>query len=94
MPKKRKVAETYDEHLGDAVESFMHRARLTQTQLATAAGMPMTNLGRAIRGTRPLLVGELTRVAGVLNVPSQDILDDALERFGGIEKLLSSRSTE
>lgn len=88
MPKKRKPAETFDEHVGDAIESVMNEARLTQAELAAQAGMPMTNLGRSIRGARPLTVNEFERLAGVIEVPAHQILDAALAKFGGIEKLL------
>lgn len=88
MPKKRKPADTFDEHVGDAIESVMNEARLTQADLAAQAGMPMTNLGRSIRGTRPLTVNEFERLAGVVEVPAHEILDTALAKFGGIEKLL------
>lgn len=88
MPKKRKPAETFDEHVGDAVERVMNDARLTQVELAALAGMPMTNLGRSIRGTRPLTVNEFERLAGVMNVPADVILESALTKFGGIEKLI------
>lgn len=88
MPKKRKPAETFDEHVGDAIESVMNEARLTQADLAAQAGMPMTNLGRSIRGTRPFSVNEFERLAGVMDVPAHRILDTALEKFGGIEKLI------
>lgn len=89
MPKKRKPAETFDEHVGDAVERVMNDARLTQVELAALAGMPMTNLGRSIRGTRPLTVNEFERLAGVMNVPADVILESALTKFGGIEKLIN-----
>lgn len=89
MPKKRKPAETFDEHVGDAVERYMNEARLTQADLASHAGMPMTNLGRSIRGTRPLTVNEFERLAGVMEVPADVILDTALAKFGGIEKLIA-----
>lgn len=88
MPKKRKPAETFDEHVGDAIESVMNEARMTQGDLATLAGMPMTNLGRSIRGTRPLTVNEFERLAGAVDVPAHTILDTALAKFGGIAKLL------
>ena len=89
MPKKRKPAETFDEHVGDAIESVMNEARLTQADLAAEAGMPMTNLGRSIRGTRPLTVNEFERLAGAMDVPAHQILDTALAKFGGIGKLLA-----
>lgn len=94
MPPKRKHAETFDEHVGDAVESVMNQARLTQAELAALAGMPVTNLGRSIRGTRPLSVNEFERLAGVMNVPAFQIADTALAKFGGIEKLLAEHVSE
>ena len=92
MPKKRKPAETFDEHVGDAVERIMNDARLTQAELAYLAGMPMTNLGRSIRGTRPLTVNEFERLSGAIGVPANEVLDTALAKFGGIEKLLGEHA--
>lgn len=94
MPKKRKPAETFDEHVGDAIERVMNDARLTQVELAALAGMPMTNLGRSIRGTRPLTVNEFERLAGVMNAPADVILESALTKFGGIEKLIHETKSE
>lgn len=85
----RKPAETFDEHVGDAIESAMVRARLTQADLAAAAGMPLTNLGRSIRGTRPFTVNEFERLAGVIEVPANELLDSALANYGGMGKLLA-----
>lgn len=85
----RKPAETFDEHVGDAIESAMVRARLTQADLAAAAGMPLTNLGRSIRGTRPFTVNEFERLAGVIEVPASELLDSALANYGGMGKLLA-----
>ncbi|UTT53766.1 helix-turn-helix domain-containing protein [Microbacterium maritypicum] len=94
MPKMRKPAETFDEHVGDAVESAMLRARLTQADLATAAGMPLSNLGRSIRGTRPFTVKEFERLAGVMEVPASELLDSALANYGGMAKLLAEEGTK
>ena len=87
MPAKRKPAETFDEYVGDAVESAMHRARLTQAQLAAAAGMPFSTFKRSIHGTRGFLVRELAVVAGVLGVPARSFTEDALRRSGGPSSL-------
>lgn len=99
MPKKRKPSETFDEFLGDAVESAMNGARLTQAELADLVGMPLSNLGRSIRGSRPLSVSEFERLVGAINAaevearmtitPRHSLVDAALAKFGGIEKLLT-----
>ena len=94
MPKKRKPAETFDEHVGDAIERVMNDARLTQAELAALAGMPSTNLGRSIRGTRPLTVNEFERLAGVMDTPAHEILDVALAKFGGMQKLIDEYMPE
>lgn len=70
----------------------MNDARLTQAELASLAGMPMTNLGRSIRGTRPLTVNEFERLSGAIGVPASEVLDTALAKFGGIEKLLGEHA--
>lgn len=99
MPKKRKQSETFDEFLGDAVESAMSGARITQAEMAELVGMALSNLGRSIRGTRPLSVNEFERIIGTVNeferaagvseTAAHVVVENALAKFGGIEKLLA-----
>lgn len=94
MPKKRKPAEMFDEHVGDVVENAMNDARKTQFELADAIGMPRSLLGRSVRGTRPFTVNEFERVAGFLQASAGELLEDALKRYGGMEKLLAEHGPD
>lgn len=92
MPKKRPPSVTFDQHLGDAVAARMTSRRLTQDELAEIIGMPLSNLGRSIRGTRPLTVLELHRIAAALDTTATVLAETALAEYGGIDKLIAEHA--
>ncbi len=92
MPKKRPAPVTFDEWLGKIVENRMSNRGYTQDSLATAVGIPTTNLGRSIRGKRPLTVTELHRLAGTLSTTATSIAEEALREYGGLEKLIAAHA--
>lgn len=89
MPKKRKAPETFDEWVGKVVENAMSSKGWRQEDLARESGLPQTNVGRSIRGTRPLSVREFEILAGTLGVAAAKLLNEALDEYGGMEKLLA-----
>lgn len=94
MPKKRKPAETFDEFIGAVIDSRRALKGMSQDDLASAIGLPLTNLGRSLRGIRPLSINEFERVAGALGEDAGEMAADALRRFGGMEKLLAGYVSE
>lgn len=89
MPKKRKQPETFDEFIGAVIDSKRALGGISQEDLATAAHIPLTNLGRSIRGTRPLSISEFERIADRIGQDAGAMAAEALRLYGGIEKLLA-----
>jgi transcriptional regulator with XRE-family HTH domain len=89
MPKKRSAPVTFSQHLGAEIEARFGKKSMGQEEIALCAGWSTSTVGRKIRGESPLLVSELLALAEYLNVPSSEIVDQALKDFGGIDKLLS-----
>lgn len=89
MPKKRKQPETFDEWVGTTIESKFGKTSMRQDDLAAATGISVTLIGRSIRGTRGLSVKEFETIAGVLGEDPGVLLKEALDGFGGMEKLLT-----
>ncbi|MCC2033107.1 helix-turn-helix domain-containing protein [Microbacterium allomyrinae] len=94
MPKKRKAPETFDEHVGAAVDAQREKRRMTQDELAVKTGVRLTSLGRRLAGKIPFTVGEIEIIASVLTVKAHTIVEAALEDYGGIEKLLATAVSE
>ncbi|HEU5223476.1 MAG TPA: helix-turn-helix transcriptional regulator [Candidatus Lumbricidophila sp.] len=90
MPKKSKNApETFDEHLGAAVDAARVRRRVQQEDLAHNTGIPLTTLRRRLAGTTSFTVAEIERVGATLKVSAGDLVQSALDDFGGIDKLVA-----
>lgn len=82
-----KKFRAFDIALGRVVASKRKLRNLTQDQLATEAGMPLTNLRRAEAGSRSLNVPELETIADVLAIPAGVMAEEALSLYGGLDKL-------
>lgn len=57
-----------DELVGEAVHTIMRRRRFSQHRLAKAVGIHPTTLGKKLTGERPWRIGELRKIANVLEV--------------------------
>ena len=57
------------------------RAQLTDTALATRAGIPVVTLRRYLKGTRDTPVSALFRIAEALGVSPGRLLDDAMKNL-------------
>lgn len=89
VPKLPKPPETFDEWIATVIKSQMVKRAVRQEDLAARTGIALTLVGRSLRGTRPLSVQEFETMAGVLNADPAQLLKDALDGFGGMEKLLA-----
>lgn len=92
MPKPRPKPVTFDQWVGQYIEGAMKRRGMRQEDLAAATGIAKTLIGRIIRGTRPVTVLEFEVIAGVVNYPAGQLLADALEEYGGMDKLLAEHA--
>lgn len=91
MARPPKKISEFDRKLGAAIK---HRRvdpdiDLTQAQLAAASGVPLSNLQRREDGINEVTVSELERIAAALDTTSAAIVEDALKRYGGLDKLIA-----
>lgn len=84
-----KKFRAFDAALGRVVASKRELRSMSQQELSTRSGIPLTNLGRVEAGTRSLTVAELETVADVLRIPAATMAAEAVELYGGIELLMS-----
>lgn len=89
MPKKRKPAETFDEHLAAVVATRMEKRSRRQEDVAEATGIPLSNFGRRMRGQIPFTADEIARVGKYLDFDAAGMLQEALNDMGGYGPLLS-----
>lgn len=99
MARQKKTLHPFDQHLGGAIKATRARRKLTQQQLADAAGIPLSNLQRREDGSNETSVAELERIAAVLRVTSREIVEMALQDYNdggdpeaGLRKLVASVS--
>lgn len=64
----------YNELVGELIHTAMWKKKLTQTDVAERLGINQSTLSRKIRGYRPIEIGELARIAAVLDVPIGDLV--------------------
>ncbi|MEW2010886.1 helix-turn-helix transcriptional regulator [Microbacterium sp. NPDC078814] len=89
MARPVKVISQFDVCLGRVVKSKRVKASHTRASFAEATGIPEANLKRREEGQNEITVSELERIAEVVGVSALKIVNEALEDYGGIEKLLA-----
>lgn len=57
--------------------------------IAAVARIPYGTLRKKIAGQSPIFAGELIRVAAAIGVPAGKVMDEAVEMYGGLERLMS-----
>jgi len=87
------IPRTFDEHLANVIESKRAKRNMTVEELADAVGIKYQTLRRRLSGS-PLMVTELERLAVVVDVPAAELVDEALNDYGGIEKLIAEHMSE
>lgn len=87
-PRKKMVPTTFDEHLAVVVDSKRTKKQMSVEEFADAIGITYPTLRRRFAGA-PFTVTELYRVADVVGVPAHLLVQEALDDFGGMEKLLA-----
>lgn len=92
MARPVKVISEFDVCLGRVVKSKRVKASHTRASFAEATGIPEANLKRREEGQNEITVSELERIAKVVGVTSLKIVEEALEDYGGIEKLIAEHA--
>lgn len=83
---KKKISE-FDVRLGKVVKSKRVKASHTRESFAQVTGIAEANLKRREEGQNEITVSELQRIARAVNVSPQALVEEALDDYGGIEKL-------
>jgi len=89
-----KKFRAFDAALGRVVASKRTLREMSREQLAKATGMPLTNLQRAEAGRRSLSVAELEAIADAVRIPAGVMASEAVDLYGGIEKLMSEAKSK
>lgn len=92
MPKK-KQPQTFDAWLGKVIDDEAD-ARGGRVALAEWTGLSEQSINRRARGEVSYTVKELETIAARLGIPSGELVERALARFGGMEKLLAEHVSE
>lgn len=99
MARLKKDPHPFDRHLGIAVRAMRTRRQMTQNELATATGIPLSNYQRREDGKNEVSVAEMERISVALGVPTREIVDMALVDYSdhgtaedGLRKLVASVS--
>ena len=82
-----KKFQAFDTALGRVIADTRKHRKLSQEQLANRIGMPLSLLKRVEKGTRSVSVSELETIADVFRIPASDLAEDAVNMYGGVEKL-------
>lgn len=91
MARSPKIISDFDRKLGGAIK---HRRLdpdygMSQTALSKATGIPLSNLQRREDGDNEVTVSELERIAVALHTTPLALVEVALARYGGLDKLVA-----
>lgn len=89
MSRKPKKISDFDVKLGAVVRSKRQKLKLSQASVAETVGIPMSNYQRREDGTVEITVSELERIAPVVRVSAAKLVEEALDDYGGLNKLLA-----
>ena len=64
----------YNALVGELVHQFMWRQKRSQTDVAAALGIAQSTLSRKLRGERPWEIGELYKLAEILEISIMDLI--------------------
>ncbi len=95
MARTPKRISDFDRKLGAAIKNRRTDPDygMSQTRLAALTGIPLSNLQRREEGVNEVTVSELERIAHHLQTTPAAIVNDALARYGGMDKLLAEYAT-
>lgn len=91
MVRSPKIISDFDRKLGGAIK---HRRLdpdygMSQAALSKATGIPLSNLQRREDGDNEVTVSELERIAVALRTTPLELVEVALARYGGLDKLIA-----
>lgn len=93
MARPFKTISEFDICLGLVVKSKRVKAGLTRAAMAEMTGIPEANLKRREEGRNEITSSELYRIADIVDVPANELVEEALKDYGGMEKLLAEHTS-
>jgi len=75
--------------VGDVLKGEYKKRGQRLEDLAPIAGIPYGTLRRKIAGGAPILASELIALSAAIGVAPAKVVEEALELYGGIDKLMS-----
>lgn len=97
----KKAPNSFDAQLGRAVDNALSARGASRDDLWKYMGWNLTSLSRKLRGETPFLISELRIICTYLGslrpdvpVTETQIVNDALDLYGGFDKLLSDAKAE
>lgn len=94
MARPTKIISDFDICLGRVVKSKRVKAGLTRTTLYAATGIPEANIKRREEGRNEITTSELYRIAHAVGVMADELVEEALKDYGGMDKLLAEHMSE
>lgn len=92
MPRPIKKISPFDVALGSVVRSKRVKKKLSQAAVAETAGIAMSNYQRREDGRNEITVSELERIAAAVGVSALSLVEEALDDYGGIDKLIAEHT--
>lgn len=92
MSATNKQASYFDVCLGRVVKSRRVKADETRASLAAKTGIPEANLKRREAGVNAITTSELERIGHVVGVTPAKLVEEALDDYGGLDKLLAEHA--
>lgn len=92
MARGIKKISDFDVALGGVVRSKRVKKKLSQSAVAEAVGIPLSNYQRREDGSVEITTSELYRIATIVDVPAAKLVEEALDDYGGMDKLLDEHA--
>ena len=92
MARQTKIISSFDVCLGRVVKSKRVKAGLTRARMAEITGIAEANLKRREEGKNEITSSELYRIAAAVGVPAVSLVEEALDDYGGMDKLLDEHA--
>lgn len=94
MARQPKVISDFDRKLGAAIKNRRTDPDygMSQDDLSRLTGIPISNLQRREDGVNEVTVSELERISVALGTTRDELVEDALARYGGMGKLLDEHA--
>lgn len=89
VPPTKRTASEYTQAVADALTGRYKAKRWNLEKLSEKTGIKYFTLRRMMAGEAEINVRELRIICGVLGVSAEAVLDEALNEYGGIDKLVS-----